>query len=79
MDDGCTEKNIALVHPYHKGKWCNKLGWITPSGLGGDSVTDGGRTTDARKDGHTENDVALAYLIMRGSDVSSLVEFHPVV
>ena len=39
-DDGRTENNAALAHPYHEVKWCSKFGWIPPSGLGGGSVTD---------------------------------------
>ena len=31
---------------------CNKFGWIPPSSLGGDSLTD--RWTDAQADGRTE-------------------------
>ena len=46
MDDGCidghTEKNAALAHPYHEGKWCSRFGRIPPNGLGGDRMTDGG-------------------------------------
>ena len=43
------EKNVALAHPYHEGKWRTKFGWIPPNGLGGDIVTD--KWTD---DGQTE-------------------------
>ena len=45
---GRTDR-LPLAHSYHEGKWCRKFGWIPPSGLGGDSVTD--RRTD---DGRTE-------------------------
>ena len=45
-------KNNALTHPYHEGRSCSKFGYIPPSNLGGDSVTerwtDPGRT-DAKK------------------------------
>ena len=66
--------NVALAHPYHEGKWCSKFGCIPPSGLGGDSMTD--RWTD---DGRTEKMLLSHILTMRGSDVTSLDEFRPVV
>ena len=39
------KNNVALAHPEEK--WCSKFGWIQPSGLGEDSMTD--RWTDAQK------------------------------
>ena len=43
-DAGQTDgwkNNVALAHPCHEGKSCNKFGLILPSGLGGDRRTDG--------------------------------------
>ena len=69
------KNNVTLAQPYHKGKWCSKFGWIPPSGLGGDRVTD--RWKD---DGRTEKIMLLLHnLTIRGSDVASLVEFRLVV
>ena len=39
MTDGRTD-GLALAHPYHERRSGNKFGKITPSDLGGDSVTD---------------------------------------
>ena len=36
-----TGKIMLLWRLYHEGKSCSKLSLIPPSGLGGDSVTDG--------------------------------------
>ena len=73
------ENNVALAHPYHEWKWCSKFGWIPPSGLGGDSVTDKW-TVDRRMDGRRETKKLLSHtLSMSRSDAASLVEFHPVV
>ena len=48
---------VVLAHPYHEGKSCSKFGWIMPSSLEGDSVSD--RWTD---DGRTgKNNVVLAH------------------
>ena len=41
LTDGQTEKYVAITHPYYAGKSCSKFGLIPPSGLGGNSVTDG--------------------------------------
>ena len=44
MDNGrrdAQKNNAALAHLYHEGKRCSKFGRIPPSGLGGDSVTEG--------------------------------------
>ena len=47
------KNNVALAHPYHQGKPCSKCGYIPPSGLGGDRVTDrwmdGGQTDRQEK------------------------------
>ena len=34
------KNNVALAHPYPKGKSCSKFGYIPPSGLGRNSVTE---------------------------------------
>ena len=41
-------KKYALAHPIYVSNSHTKFGWISPYGLGGDSVTDG------RTDGRTE-------------------------
>ena len=42
MDAGHLDGKITLhSHPYYEGKPCSKLGVLPPSGLGGDSMTDG--------------------------------------
>ena len=38
--DGWMDRKIMLLlHTYHTGKSCIKFGYIPPSGLGGDSMT----------------------------------------
>ena len=63
-----ARKQLLLSHtrlPW--GKWCSKFGWITPSGLGGDSVIDRW-TNEGLTDGRTHGKIML--LTMRGSDVA---------
>ena len=49
MDERRMEKMLLSHTLAMRVMWCGKFGWIQPSGLGGDSVTD--RWTD---DGRTE-------------------------
>ena len=67
---------LTLAHPYHERKSCSKFSSILPSGLGGDSVTEG--YTDA---GQMDGKIMLLLNILniRGSDLTSLVKFHQVV
>ena len=77
--DGRKEKNVALAHPYREGKSWSKFGWIPPSCLGGDGMTDRW-TDDGRMDGrtHGKNNVALAHPNHEGKWCSKFVEFCPV-
>ena len=39
--DEWMEKTVALAQSYHTRKSCSKFGYVPPSALGGDSVTNG--------------------------------------
>ena len=72
--------NVALAHPYNKGKSRSKFDSIPLSCLGGDSVTD--RWADAGlMDGQTDGKLMfLPYTFtMKGSHVTNLVKLRPVV
>jgi hypothetical protein len=49
---GRNENNVALAPNYHMGKLYTEFGEIPPSGLGGDTITDG--QTDGRTDERTD-------------------------
>ena len=80
MTDGWTDGWIdwlALARPYHMGRSCSQFGLIPHSGLGGDCVMDRWLKPDTWT--HRKIMLLSHTIAMRGSDVASLVEFHPVV
>ena len=64
---GRGQKKYAIARPIHVSNPHTKFGWISPNGLGGDSVTD--RRTDGRTDGQTDGgdcNIPDAFLKKRG-------------